>query len=118
MQLRAEQGLRAIDIVFLDRGMPDLLTFYRWQGMDPNEILPSCFHYCYASVFILDRLPLQLDGARVDNEAFASYLDEWLYRDYHALGYCVVRVPVMSRQERMAFVLERLSEQGLSEPGG
>jgi hypothetical protein len=29
------------------------------------------------------------------------------------LGYRVVRVPVLAPQERLAFVLERLSEQGL-----
>jgi predicted ATPase len=33
-------------------------------------------------------------------------------RDYSALGYNIVRVPVLPPEERLAFVLERLSEQG------
>jgi predicted ATPase len=113
MQLRAERGLPATDLVFLDRALPDCLPFYRHFGLDPNEILPECFHHRYASVFILDLLPLQLDGARVPDEAYTVLLDEALVHAYSALGYNVVRVPVLSPQRRLEFVLERLSEQGL-----
>jgi predicted ATPase len=113
MQRRIEHGLRATDVVFLDRALPDSLFFYRIFGLNPNEILAECFHHRYASVFILDRLPLQLDGARIEDDTYTVLLDEWLVRDYSALGYDVVRVPVLPPQERLAFVLERLSEQGL-----
>jgi predicted ATPase len=64
-------------------------------------------------MFILDPLPFQGNGVRDDDAAKVGYLDEWIARDYSALGYRVVRVPVLSPQERLAFVLERLSEQGL-----
>jgi predicted ATPase len=113
MQLTIEDGLRAIDVAFLDRAFPDCLVFHRIVGLNPNEILLECFHYRYASVFILDPLPFQENGVRDDDAAKVGYLDEWLARDYSALGYRVVRVPVLSPQGRLAFVLERLSEQGL-----
>lgn len=113
MQRRIEQGLRATDVAFLDRALPDFLWFWRLYGLNPNELLAECFHHRYASVFILDLLPLQLDGARIEDDAYRVLLDEALVRDYSALGYRVVRVPVLSPQERLAFVLERLSEQGL-----
>jgi predicted ATPase len=61
MQLGIERGLRAIDFAFLDRAVPDSLAWYRVFGLNPNEILLECFHHRYASVFILDRLPLQLN---------------------------------------------------------
>jgi predicted ATPase len=48
-----------------------------------------------------------------EGDATAGFVDEWLARDYSALGYSVVRVPVLSSQGRLAFVLETLSEQGL-----
>ncbi len=112
-RLRAELGLRATDVVFLDRALPDHLWFWRLYGLDPNELLQECLRYHYASVFILDLLPLELDGARIDHERFTVLLDEALVRDYSALGYDVVRVPVLSPQERLEFVVERLSEQGL-----
>ena len=113
LQGRAEHGLRTTDVVFLDRALPDYLWFWRLLGMDPNELLPVCLHHRYASVFILDQLPLELDGARIEDEAYTAQLDEALVGDYSALGYDVVRVPVLSPEERLAFVLERASEQVL-----
>jgi predicted ATPase len=113
MQLSIEGGLRAIDVAFLDGAVPGSLAWFRVFGLNPNEILLECFHHRYASVFILDRLPLQLNGLRFEDDAYTGLLDEWIARDYSALGYSVVRVPVLAPEERLAFVLERLSEQGL-----
>ena len=113
MMREAEHGLRANDALFLDRAFPDALAFCRANRLNPNEILAECFHHRYASVFLLDRFPVEQDGVRVEDDATADLLDKWLARDYSALGYRVVRVPVLPFQERLAFVLERLSEQGL-----
>ena len=113
MQMRNEHGLRVTDVVFLDRALPDSLTFSRLAGLNPNEILAECFHHRYASVFILDRLPFQQNGARIEDDAIAGLLDEWLARDYSTLGYTVVRVPVLSIKDRLAFIFKTLSEQGL-----
>lgn len=114
MQLSLERGLRANDVAFLDRALPDSLAFHRVSGLNPNELLPECLHHRYASVFILDRLPVRRRMALgPEDETTAGFVDEWLARDYSALGYSVVRVPPLSPQERLAFVLERLSEQGL-----
>jgi len=112
-QLRIEHGLQALDVVFLDRAFPDSLAFYRFDGLNPNKILAECFQHRYASIFILDRLPVHQDGLRIEDDAAARFLDEWLARDYSALGYSFVRVPVLSIEDRLAFIFERLSEQGL-----
>jgi predicted ATPase len=112
-QRKVEHGLRATDVTFLDRALPDFLYFWRLQGLDPNEILAECFHHHYASVFILDPLPLELDGARIEDEAFTVRFDQALVADYGALGYSVLRVPVSSPQQRVEFVLQTLSERGL-----
>jgi predicted ATPase len=111
MQLSIECGLRAIDILFLDRALPDCLAWHRVAGLNPNELLSEYFHHRYASVFILDPLPFEENGAREIDAAEVGYLDEWLARDYSALGYSVVRVPVLSPEERLSFVLETLSER-------
>jgi predicted ATPase len=113
MTLERESGLRAKERFFLDRALPDCLTFYRLAGLDPNQVLPQCFHHQYASVFVLDRFPFQLDGVRIEGDAASGFADEWLARDYGALGYSVVRVPVLSPEERLAFVLNSLAERGL-----
>ena len=113
VQLDVERGLAVSDALFLDRGIPDAFAYCRISGVDPNEFLAECFHHRYASVFILDALPFQKNGARDKDVAIAGYLGDWTTRDYIALGYDVVRVPVLAPKERLAFVLERLSEQGL-----
>jgi predicted ATPase len=110
MNLEILNGLRTDEVLFLDRGLPDCLTFFRVNGLDPNEILPECFRHRYASVFMLDRFPYKRDGVRSADDATAAYYDSWISRDYDALGYKVVRVPVMPPEERLAFVLERLPE--------
>jgi len=112
-QLKVERGLRVTDVVFLDRGLPDNLWYCRLSRMNPNELLEECFYHRYASVFLLDRLPLQKDGMRFEDDAAAGLGEEWHSRDYSALGYDVVRVPVFSPQERLEFIFERLSELGL-----
>jgi predicted ATPase len=111
MMLEFERGFFPYEIVFLDRGCPDVLAFCRQFGVDPNDFLPDCFHHQYASIFLLDRFPVHLNGIRVEDEAAADYLDKWHYRDYIALGYQVVRVPVLPPEERLAFVFEVFSEQ-------
>jgi predicted ATPase len=110
IQLESEGRLQRDDILFLDRAFPDCLGFFRLVGRDPNEILAQCFHYRYASVFLLDRLPYQKDDARNESDAASSFLDECLYADYTALGYDVIRVPVLPPQERLNFVIKKLPE--------
>ncbi len=110
MMLEIERRLDPNEDVFLDRGYPDCLGFLRQLRLDPNKYLPDCFHHRYASVFILDRFPVQMDGVRIEDESDADYIDVWHNHDYTSLGYHVVRVPVMSPQKQPAFVLEQLSK--------
>ena len=110
MWVELESGLRASEVTFLDRALPDSLAFYRFAGLNPNEILPDCFQFRYASVFLLHRLPYKQDGVRGGDDASAAYFESWMLRDYSALGYDVVRVPVLPPEERLAFVLEKIPE--------
>jgi predicted ATPase len=112
LQLGLERELPVNEVAFLDRGVPDILTYCRFLGLDPNPLLAECFHHRYASVFLLDRFPFDWDGVRFEDDATAGLIDEWLLRDYSALAYRVVRVPVLSVEDRLTFVLETLSEQG------
>jgi predicted ATPase len=110
---KQECGLRVADLIFLDRGIPDALAFFRYAGLDPNQILSDCFLHRYASVFLLNRLPYQKDGVRTAEDAIAADFELGMLRDYSALGYDVVRVPVLPPEERLAFVLNELSEKRL-----
>ena len=113
LQLALERELPPADLLFSDGGLPSCLAWYRLFGLDPNEILPECFERRYASVFILDRLSLDLDGLRFQGDDHRVFIDQCQTRDYRALGYDVVRVPVLRPEERLEFVLDILSERGL-----
>lgn len=109
LQREQEATLPPAEVIFLDRALPDSLTFHRVFGMDPNGILAECRRHQYASVFILDRLPLQRNQSLgPEDRESTRFIDDWLARDYSALGYEVVRVPVLPPEERLAFVMERL----------
>jgi predicted ATPase len=113
LQLQTEAGLEAAQVTFLDGGLPSSMAWFRAFGLDPNQILQECFHHRYASVFILDCLPTDLNGLRFDDKTIPVFLDQWQPLDYHALGYHPVRVPVLPPEARLAFVLESLELQGL-----
>lgn len=114
MQLEIERGLPPEACIFLDRTVLDSLAWYRIFDLDPNECLGQCFQHRYASVFILDQLPLSLDGFRFNDEGYADFLDQWHMRDYTALGYQVERVPVLLPGERLNYVIEKLTERGFT----
>ena len=112
MQWTLESECQANRITFLDRALPDSLTFYRVYGLNPNEILPKCFFHRYTSVFLLERLPHHRNQTLgPEDDETSEFLTEWLYRDYNAIGYSVIKVPVLSPAERLAFILERLPEK-------
>lgn len=108
LQMQAECELPPEQLIFLDRGFPDSLAFYQKVGLNPNQVLPDCFRYHYASVFLLDRFPTQQDCARVEDDIASELLDNWLELSYRFLGYNVVRVTVLSPEERLQFVLDRI----------
>ena len=71
------------------------------------------------TLFILGLLPVQRSASLGPEDGTTlNFLDEWLVRDYSALGYRVMRVPVLAPQERLAFVLEWLAERGLPSVDG
>jgi hypothetical protein len=78
-----------------------------------TDVLPAVAINCRQKPDAIEFAIAQKDGLGIQDDALANYLDEWLARDYSALGYSVVRVPVLPPQERLAFILGRLSEQGL-----
>lgn len=108
LKLGREKILHPHDRIFIDRGVPDSISYYRIAGLDPVDARRECCHFSYKAVFIFDRLPLVYDGVRSENEAVAEQLDKMLEEDYKALGYQPVRVPVLPIAERADFILRHL----------
>lgn len=111
-KLQAEREVAPDTLTFFDRAMPDSLSYYRVTGLDPREVLPSCFEFQYQKVFLLDRLPIVADSVRNESEETAAFLDHWLEVDYLSLGYAGQRVPVLPIEQRLAFILNILDLDG------
>jgi len=103
-----EAALDPAQQVFMDRGMPDSIAYFRLAGMKPDAAFTACRMYRYEAVFIFDRLPLVKDGVRAEDEAVAQKIDGMLRADYAALGYTPVSVPVVPVAARTDMILQHL----------
>lgn len=112
---RTEDELTQDSIVFLDRAVPDSLTYYRSYNLDPHpEVVEASTKYRYKAVFVFDRLShIEYDGVRVEEIERQKYLDRELELEYQKLGYDTIRVPVCDPAERCEILLSHLKKCGL-----
>lgn len=109
LKIAREKGLDRGTLVFNDRGTPDSICYFRLAGMDPSPAIEASKIFHYQAVFLFERLPALIrDGVRTENEAQALEIEKMLEADYRALGYDVVRVPVLPIDARTDFVLRHL----------
>lgn len=110
LRLKAEReaALAPHETVFLDRGIPDSMTYFRLAGLDVAAAKAAAGRFRYDAVFLFDRLPVINDGIRVESEVMAHEIDKMLMQDYRSLGYDPVRVPVMPIVKRTDFILNFL----------
>ena len=97
-------------IVFLDRGIPDGLAFYKLSGIaPPAELVAASRHYRYSSVFILDPLPVYCsDSARWHSKEDADQIHGFLLDVYTELGYEIKTVPALPVDLRAKWLLQHL----------
>lgn len=105
LKTEREAVLSPKDTVFLDRGIPDSMAYFRLAGLDIAAAKAAAAKFRYDAVFLFDRLPIVDDGVRVEDEAMANDIDKMLMQDYRSLGYDPVRVPVMPVEKRTDFIL-------------
>lgn len=102
-----EEGLPPEERVFLDRGVPDSVGYYRLSGLDDREPQALGHRFRYHRVFLFERLPVATDEVRDENEATAARLDALIRAAYAEAGYAPVIVPVLPVERRVRFVLDR-----------
>ena len=108
MQIQQERDLDPAQTVFLDRALPDSLAYYRFLGIDPDPALRDAVTQArYATVFLLDLLPLAPDYARTEDAAAQQRLHELIGQVYRELPFPVVTVPALPPDERVQFILDR-----------
>ena len=109
MQIEQENSLSPHDMVFLDRAVPDALAYYRFLHLPPDaRLLRAVETASYKKIFILDCLPLVQDYARREDEAAQKRIHELLTEVYEAMPFPIVRVPVLTAEERADYILKNL----------
>jgi predicted ATPase len=108
LKLENEKRLSDTHPVFLDRGLPDSIAYYRLSGLDIGEPLARCREVRYNKVFFFERLALSTDSVRNEDEETARRLDRLIAHAYEMLDYNLIYVPVLPFRERTEFVLNNL----------
>lgn len=100
-----ETALPRDQLTFMDRAVPDSVAYFRFEGLDPAEPLRHSRTVRYETVFLLARLEFEPDAVRSEDAQGAARLEAMLAEGYRALGYDLIKVPVMGIDERIGFIL-------------
>jgi predicted ATPase len=107
-KLAIEDTLAEKETVFLDRGLPDSIAYFKSAGIDPSEPLKKSREVRYRKIFHFQRLLFKKDHVRAEDELMLENLDRLLKQSYKILSYDVVDVPVLTVEQRADFILKRL----------
>lgn len=110
LKIEYEKKFPKNELVFIERGIPDTTAYYQQScGIKEDELLKESLQKCsYKKVFLFELLDYQRDYARLENEKEAKILEDLLEESYRSLGMEVIRVPKMSVQQRVEFILKQL----------
>jgi predicted ATPase len=99
------------DMVFLDRGIPDVLAYMHYIGDSyPAGFDNACHEHKYTKIFILppwEEIYIS-DDARYENFEQAKLIYGHLCETYQGYGYELVEVPKGDIESRINFILEKV----------
>lgn len=99
------------DIVFFDRGIPDVHSYMNYLGVDyPKTYVNSSKFYHYNYIFLM--APWEeiyiTDNERYENFEQALAIHNHLEKTYIALNYTIIEVPAGTIEERANFILNAI----------
>jgi len=99
-------------LIFLDRGHIDGLVYCKMRlGYIPEPLKSFDFRNQYDLIFILDLLPFEKDGLRIEkDEAEAKIIHDAIISAYKNFGYNLRFIPVMSLEGRVNYLLKNIPE--------
>ncbi|WP_293874073.1 ATP-binding protein [Flavobacterium sp.] len=99
-------------IVFLDRGIPDILAYMHYIGDSyPAFFDHACQEYNYSKIFVLPPWEdiYESDEARYENFEQAKLIFDHLLETYQKYGYELIEVPRGPVENRIEYILSQLS---------
>jgi predicted ATPase len=101
------------EVVFLDRGIPDVLAYMHYIGDSyPSFFDTACREHIYTRIFILppwEEIYVS-DRERYENFEQAKLIYNHLTETYQNYGYELVEVPKDSVDNRILFILDKISK--------
>jgi predicted ATPase len=107
-KIEIEQSLQKEKIVFLDRAVPDSIGYYILEGLDPYDPIQKSRLRRYKTIFFFDRIPLEKDPVRSEDDKIATRVDRLLKEGYQMLGYEMIFVPLMGVRDRANYILSHV----------
>lgn len=109
-----ENATQEIDnIVFIDRGIPDVLAYMHYIGDSyPAHFDTCCKEHKYSKIFILppwEEIYVS-DDERYENYEQAKLIYNHLTETYQHYGYELIEVPKGSLDQRINFILESVHQ--------
>lgn len=101
------------NVVFLDRGIPDVLAYMHYIGDSyPKTFSDACENHRYHKVFLLPpwREIYVSDAERYESYEQAVLIHEHLEETYRNFGYDLVTIPKDTVENRVEFLLERITK--------
>ncbi len=107
-KLAIEKSLPDDMLIFFDRGVPDSIAYYILEGLSPDYPTEKSKLTQYKKIFSFNRLKLEKDRVRSEDDKVAARLNRLLTESYQMLGYSVVHVPLLSVEKRINYILNHL----------
>ena len=108
----AQASSETADIVFIDRGIPDVLAYMHYIGDSyPAFFDAACKEHVYTKIFFLPPWEeiYTADDARYENYEQAKLIAGHLQETYKSFGYNLIEVPKDTPDNRILFILGHLS---------
>lgn len=109
LQLKKEAEIPPnMGVIFIDRGLPDSLAYFKYRKFKPSKKLLECVkNRDYKKVFFLEQLPMHKKvDYRVENEDEASRISRIVKDTYENLGYDLIVVPAFDVEERVNLIIK------------
>ena len=100
----------SIEKAVLDRGIPDGIAYYHVYDLSPpRELVEAAKNAKYESVFLVEPLKeLEITETRRENRPLQIKIHNAIKNVYEDLGYDLIKVPVMDKEVRAKYILDRI----------
>ena len=105
---RIEHRMSKEKLIVFDRAVPDSIAYFQLEGLAIEEPLAHSYEVRYKNVFLFEPLTFEPDAVRSENQSVAARIENLIDQAYSRLGYALIRVPKLSIQRRLDFVMAHL----------